>query len=218
MGKQFPPMEGCVKKKTSNLFIVEDIIEKVEKTWRKRNVMKIKKIGSLEVKACCLGEKSELERELIESGKIRKSGEDSYEVFTLESGTVKGQNARQGDYVKLDSQENPYPVKPDTFHANHRLNKYGRYEQIPKVLSAWEYGRPACNELVFILDNGMLQLNPKDPEHYFRANLWNTELTAPRDAVLVFYCVKETDGLITDVDFNFVVREEFLRSYSIVGE
>jgi len=37
------------------------------------------------------------------------------------------------------------------------------------------------------------------------------------DAVIVFYSItKDEDGTITDADFNFVARDEFDRTYSLL--
>ena len=51
----------------------------------------------------------------------------------------------------------------------------------------------------------------------YRARLWGAELSAPRDAVLVFYRVERDEGgAIVDMRYNFVAREEFDKSYRIV--
>ena len=71
---------------------------------------------------------------------------------------------------------------------------------------------------MFLLNTKQLSLHPESPDTYFRKNTPDGELTAPQDAALVFYDVKETDGVITDIKFNFVARSEFLRIYSIVEE
>lgn len=55
-----------------------------------------------------------------------------------------------------------------------------------------------------------------DPEHYFNAFLWGSDLSAAEDATIVFYSVSRTEsGEITDVDFNFVARPQFENDYRL---
>ena len=82
---------------------------------------------------------------------------------------------------------------------------------------AWTAELPPSEELRWALEQGRLTLDEKDPAHYFRAELWGTVLTAPRDAVLLFYRIERDEkGRITDMDFNFVVWEEFTHSYRVL--
>ena len=47
--------------------------------------------------------------------------------------------------------------------------------------------------------------------------LWGTVLKADNDAVIIFYSIEYDDNNnIKDVDFNFVERGEFERTYNIV--
>ena len=64
------------------------------------------------VKAYCLGENSEMERQLIQEGAIRKHADGHYELFSLEAKDGQGQTAQPGDYFKvdtLDGKHYPYP-------------------------------------------------------------------------------------------------------------
>ena len=169
------------------------------------------------VTAFRLGEDSALEREMIARGVVRLRADGTYEVFSRESGPNAGQIARRGDFVKLDGTGAVYPNRAEAFLAGHR-RRGGEWIQQSRDLTAWEKGRSVCPELRFLLDTGRLQLDPDSPERYFRARLWDAELTAAQDAVLVFYRVEESGGEIRDVDFNFVARDEFLRSYEIIEE
>ncbi len=201
--------EHAEKPGAPNLFYVDKVMEE----WRKEFLIVRKKPGPAE--ACCLGENSPLEQELIRMKKLRRNGDGTYEVFSRESGNDKGQTARAGDFVKLDGKGCPYPNRREDFLSRHQRHG-GRWIQLPQILSAWEKGRPVCRELDFLLNTDRLRLDPENSEQYFSAELWGTTLTAPEDAVLVFYNVEETEGVITGVEFNFVARDEFCRSYEIV--
>ena len=65
--------------------------------------------------------------------------------------------------------------------------------------------------------HGRLTVAPDDPERCFSALLWGAPLTAAADAVVVFYRIDTAEnGTVTDVEFNFVERSEFERSYRIL--
>ncbi len=180
--------------------------------------MVIRKKLAPPVTVCCLGEGSELEQTLMIRGVLLAKADGSYEVRTRESGENAGEAAKAGDFVKLDSGGFPYPVSRDTFLRNHRLTAEG-YVQIPRVLQAWTLEEAPSPALNWLLAQDRLQLDPQDPAHTFQAELWGTRLTAPRDAVLVFYKILTgDDGEIRDVDFNFVVREVFSESYEILSD
>lgn len=74
-----------------------------------------------------------------------------------------------------------------------------------------------CEEIRFLVDNKKLVINEKDEEKYFNVFLWGSNLSAPKDAVIVFYDIeKNMEGDITEIDFNFVKREEFIKTYDII--
>ena len=57
------------------------------------------------------------------------------------------------------------------------------------------------------------------PERFFNAFLWGADLSAPQDATVIFYeIIRDASGSITDVSFNFVVKEVFARSYTFCPE
>lgn len=179
--------------------------------------MKVRKRPAGPVTALCLGEGSPLERELIARGLLVPQPDGGIRVRTRESGEEPGELARLGDYVKLDQGGFPYPVRREVFLQTHRETKAG-FVAIPKTLDAWQLGQPRPEELVWLLARGRLVLNESDPERCFSAQLWGTRLTVPGDAVLVFYRTRRDElGQITDVDFNFVVREEFDAAYEILS-
>ena len=61
------------------------------------------------------------------------------------------------------------------------------------------------------------RLDPGAPERFFNAFLWGAELSAPRDATVVFYeILRDGFGTVTDVTFNFVVKEAFESEYTVI--
>ena len=64
--------------------------------------------------------------------------------------------------------------------------------------------------------NGRLTLKQEDPERYFNAFLWGADLSAAKDATVVFYNIdKNEEGEITDISFNFVAAKDFNENYKI---
>lgn len=69
----------------------------------------------------------------------------------------------------------------------------------------------------YLLERGKLRLDPGAPERFFNAFLWGAELSAPRDATVVFYeILRDGFGTVTDVTFNFVVKEAFESEYTVI--
>lgn len=180
--------------------------------------MIVRKKEAPPVTACCLGLGSALERELTEEGLLAERPDGRYEVFSRESGESGGELARPGDFVKVDAGGFPYPVAAESFLEEHRPTA-GGYVQIPRRLEAWTAEEPHPAALEWLLAEGRLRLDPQDSARFFRAELWGTQLAAPKDAVLVFYRVhRDLQGEIRDVEFNFVDREIFAQSYEILED
>ena len=183
---------------------------------------KLQKFVGKQVKAYELGAGSAIEAQLMADGKI--TFEDG--VFYLRStevvnaGSEKGQQAKPGDFFKVDGEGNPYPNEREWFLENHKAidAEENLYEQKPKPLEAWFYGDPETDALRFALDNGLVHLCYEDPNSYFGAQLWGEWLTAPKDAAIIFYSVTRENGVVTAVDFNFVIREEIEKNYRIIEE
>ena len=170
------------------------------------------------VQAWTLGENSPMETEMIDRGLIRETGEGQYALYSQEAVNGQGQQAFAGDYFKVDGAGYPYPNSREWFRANHRHISGDTWEQIPKALEIWEAGDGENEALRWLLETGKLVIREEEPERYFNARLWGADLSAARDAVLVFYSVTRNEaGEISDVDFNFVERQEFLRTYELVG-
>ena len=171
----------------------------------------IKNTGKM-VQAWELGADSEMERKLIEEGKIVREG-DEYELFSQESKSGSGELARTGDFFKVDKAGFPYPNARDWFLENHCHVETDTWEQLPKALLAWEATEEITPEVQFLIENKGLKLDADNPEQYFGAELWGAWLTAASDAVLIFYSVSYEEGKVVDADFNFVARSEFEASY-----
>lgn len=167
------------------------------------------------VRAWELGAGSPMEREMLRQGKIRLTRE-GYELYSREAVNGQGQMAASGDYFKVDDGGYPYPNDREWFCANHRHLAGDEYEQLPRPLAIWD-AEDGENELIhWLTDGGRLTIRRDDPERYFNAYLWGAELSAAKDATVVFYSVERDDsGKIADVSFNFVASEEFRRNYTL---
>ena len=183
----------------------------------------IKNVGKT-VEVWKLGAGSEMERKLIEEGKIvyllpdekRKTETGKiakFEIFFQEAKSGTGQLAGEGDYFKVDNSGKPYPQDEEWFFDNHRHIEGDTWEQLPKALLAWESTEEITPEVQFLIDEKGLKLDVDNPEKYFGAELWGAWLTAASDAVLIFYSVSYEDGKVVDADFNFVARAEFEATY-----
>lgn len=132
-------------------------------------------------------------------------------------GKMQGEMAEEGDYFKVDSSGFPYPNKKEWFEANHRHIDGDEYMQISKPVDIWEADMPMCEEIQYLLSTDRLHINVEDTANYFSAFLWGAPLAAAKDAVIVFYSVdRDEDGKIRDVDFNFVARDEFEKTYTVL--
>ena len=169
------------------------------------------------VQAWELGAGSDMEKEMIRRGKIAAHPDGTYELFSQEASEGKGQFAKAGDFFKVDDKGFPYPNERAFFLKNHRCLGGGWYEQAAKPLKIWRKGEPECEEIRFLLDRGILFLHPEDPRRYFSAFLWDTNETAPEDAVIVFFAVeRDPAGNITGINFNFVVKDYFEKNYRVI--
>lgn len=169
------------------------------------------------VKAWQLGQNTPMEQWMIQEGKIRCHPLGRYEVFSQEALGKTGQLAGAGDYFKVDNAGFPYPNEKRYFEANHEHLGGDDYRQIPKPLDAWLLGDPMNEVIEFLLEHKELRISPDRPEACFQAPLWGSLLTAAADAVLVIYRQdRDEEGRIQDVEFNFVARAEFDRTYRFV--
>lgn len=125
--------------------------------------------------------------------------------------------AENGDWIKIDSQGRPYPNKKESFEENHRYVEGDTYEQLPKRLQAWKADCKMCDEVMFLIKKKGLKIDKDSDERYYSAHLWGTDEVANKDALIIFYnIIYDQDGKITDIEFNFVEKSEFDRTYSII--
>ncbi len=182
------------------------------------NVMKNK--GKI-VQAYQLGSNSAVINELMADGRIENLGEGSYAVHSQEAinGKVGGEVAKVGDWIKIDSSGCPYPNDRAFFEANHRHMEGDTYEQMPKLLQAWDAECEMCPEVAFLVEKKSLVIDETSTAQRYSAELWGTREAAAADAVIVFYSIsRDSNGCIIDANFNFVERGEFNRTYSVVRE
>lgn len=166
------------------------------------------------VSAYELGAGSEMEARMIHAGRICRREDGGYALFSQEAVNGCGQRAEKGDFFKVDGSGYPYPNARAWFLANHRHMGGDNYEQIPRPLEIWMAADGENEVIRFLLEQGKLLVRKDDPARYFNAHLWGADLSAAQDAVVVFYGVKRNEaGAILDVEFNFVAREEFDRTY-----
>lgn len=170
------------------------------------------------VQAYRLGTKHPVIDELLEKGLIRKMGSGKYQLFSQEAVNGSGQEAVNGDYVRLDSTGHPYPNSSEYVEKNLRHVGGDDFEQIPSQVEIWTIDDEMCPEIKFLIRCKKLTLNENDEKKYFTAPLWGTFLSAARNAVIVFYEIeRDKTGKIMDAEFNFVERKEFEKTYKLLG-
>ena len=99
------------------------------------------------------------------------------------------------------------------------MEAHGEKGQIAKPLKIWRKGDPESEEILFLLEKGLLKIRPNNPEQYFSASLWDTEETAAWDAVVVFFVImRDEKGKIEEINFNFVDAEYFRNNYSLMDK
>lgn len=178
-----------------------------------------KRQGSI-MEAFLIGEEGEVVRTLIAEGKIKKCP-TGYEVFsreTLENDKKQGEKARKEDYIKIDEAGYPYPNTAEYFRENHRHIKANYYEQVSKEILAWKSGMSEEEkEIRFLKEKKGLIIHHDNFEKYYIAPLWGSILSAPEDAIIIFYRIdKNEQGEILDIDFNFCARKEFDANYDVI--
>lgn len=164
--------------------------------------------------AFCLGSSNPLEKELMKTGRIKQNCDEEYEVFSQEAKDGKGEIVHRGDYVKIDSKGFPYPNSKEFYESKCINVGENLYQQISSLVEVWFADDPICDFVAFLLKVERLHINEADNDRYFQAYLWGAPLSAARDSAVIAYSVtRNTEGEVIDVDFNFVVRDEFERLY-----
>lgn len=171
------------------------------------------------VEAYQLGSDNAVIKELLQKGKIRDLGDGSYEIHSQEAvnGAVGGEKAMAGDWIKLDSTGSPYPNDKEYFEANHRHIEGDTFEQLPKLLPAWDAKLEMCPEVEFLVEKKDLVIDMTSSDRRYTAQLWGTTEVAAEDAMIVFYSISYDEaGSVTDADWNFVERSEFQKTYTVI--
>ena len=156
--------------------------------------------------------------DLIACGKISDLGDGKYAIHSREAlnGNVGGEVVKAGDWIKIDGIGCPYPNDKEYFETNHRHIKGNTFEQIPKPLCAWDAECEMCPEVAFLVEKKGLEINESLFEQRYSAELWGTREVAVGDAVIVFYSISYDERGVINAEFNFVARDEFERTYSII--
>lgn len=192
---------GKYLKNYTNLKLDEETMRKVKKT-------------NIYVKAFELGAHTELEQKLVNNGQIIKHS-DYYEVYSTET-TTSGEIAKDGDFVKIDKANNPYPNARERFLKHHlHLDGYN-YEQFPVILLSWQYGEDEDDVIRYLLDSGKLIINPNSDDAFYQADLWGTTLRAKKNDIILIYDVKRDGQDIINVDFNLIDKDEFEKTYQYI--
>lgn len=169
------------------------------------------------VKAYQLGAGTAMEKMLLQEGTICLRADGTYELFSQEAVNGTGEIANAGDYFKVDEingRNYPYPNKKEWFEENHIHLQGDDYEQVNKPLFIWQSADPVSEEILYLLDTGKLVIKEDDPKHYFHAFLWGADLSAARDAIVIFYSIERDDQEhITDINFNFITKQQFESDY-----
>lgn len=179
----------------------------------------IKNKGKM-VQAYELGSDSEVIKKLMEAGKIVCTAPGKYEIHSQEAvkGNKGGEIASAGDWIKVDGRGYPYPNSKEYFLAHHRHMDGDNYEQVPTPLNAWNAECGQCPEIDFLVGTKRLLIDEVSTEKRYSAKLWGTEEAANADAVIVFYSISyDATGAVIDADFNFVARDEFEKTYTVIG-
>ena len=169
------------------------------------------------VKAYQLGSNHEVIKKLMKQGKIRDLGEGRFAVYSQEAinGKEGGEIGVAGDWIKVDGSGCPYPNDKEFFEANHRQIEEDTFEQVPRILYAWNKKCEMCPEIRFLIETKGLKINEKSFEQYYSAKLWGTTEAAAADAMIVFYDIQyKEDGSVKDATFNFVARDAFEKAHS----
>lgn len=170
---------------------------------------------SFPVQAFRLGEQTEQEQQLRLRNQLLQDADGLWRLRNLEA-PEEGELVSMGDYIKLDTEGRPYPNKKDWFEANHTHIEGNWYRQIPVTKTAWCTTEPLCPQMQFLLDRGLLTWRKDDVDQTFSALLWGTRQSAPEDAVILFDRIEYADHTLQAVEFHFIAREEFLKTYDVL--
>lgn len=174
-------------------------------------MMKVRKKTGL-VMAFILGSQNPLEDYFINLCKIRKKG-DAYEVFSKETRGDRGQRAEIDDFIKIDRNEDIYPVKAWDFEKNHKILSANIYLEAGKARKAFRADDLDGEIISYLMDKGFLQILG-DPDQYYMARVNSGIVYGRKDDYLLIYS-EDMDGPCK-YDFNFVDKDIFGKTYEIL--
>ena len=169
------------------------------------------------IQAWELGAGSAMEQEMIRRGKIVVRPGGIYEIFSREATRKTGQIAAAGDFFKVDDYGFPHPWRRTAFLQQHQPLGKDWYQEAARRVKIWRLADPVCEEIRFLLDRGILRIDPDDPKRCLSALIWGTEETAASDAVVVIFDTdRDAEGRVTGVHFNFVEIGYFNKHYRVI--
>ncbi len=178
--------------------------------------MMIVRKTATQVQAYELGTTHKVIEQLIREGKVIPKDNNTFEIISQEAApSGHGEVMQAGDFIKVDSSGMPYPNSRQFFEENFIKVEGDTYEQKSKDLYAWAAGMAMCPEIEFLIAHKGLEIHPESAEKYFSAPLWGTTEYAAKNAVIIFYQIMYEKNEISDIDFNFVERGEFEKTYEI---
>ena len=172
---------------------------------------------SSRIQAWELGAGSVTEQEMIRCRKIVPRPGGIYEIFSREATGKTGQIASAGDFFKVDNYGFPHPWRKAAFLQQHQFLEGDWYQEAARRVKIWRLSDPVCEEIRFLLNRGILRIDPDNPDRCFTALIWGTEETAASDAVVVIFdTARGAEGCITGVNFNFVEIGYFNKHYRVI--
>ena len=169
------------------------------------------------IQAWELGAGSVMEQEMIRCRKIVSRPGGIYEIFSREATGKTGQIASAGDFFKVDNYGFPHPWRKAAFLQQHQFLEGDWYQEAARRVKIWRLSDPVCEEIRFLLNRGILRIDPDNPDRCFTALIWGTEETAASDAVVVIFDTdRGAEGCITGVNFNFVEIGYFNKHYRVI--
>ena len=172
---------------------------------------------SSRIQAWELGAGSVMEQEMIRCRKIVPRPGGIYEIFSREATGKTGQIASAGDFFKVDNYGFPHPWRKAAFLQQHQFLEGDWYQEAARRVKIWRLSDPVCEEIRFLLNRGILRIDPDNPDRCFTALIWGTEETAASDAVVVIFDTdRGAEGCIPGVNFNFVEIGYFNKHYRVI--
>ena len=115
---------------------------------------------SSRIQAWELGAGSVMEQEMIRCRKIVPRPGGIYEIFSREATGKTGQIASAGDFFKVDNYGFPHPWRKAAFLQQHQFLEGDWYQEAARRVKIWRLSDPVCEEIRFLLNRGILRIDP----------------------------------------------------------